>query len=182
MINLSITAPGGVWIQTVVVTTDIGYVGPLTNVVRVTSVEGVTGIFTATSLPQDLPAIAISKEAIPDPVDAGEQLTYTLYVTNTGNVALHAVITDILPSHVQVGAIAGETAVLPGGNLVWTATLPAGGDTWTQMVVVTVETGYSGVLSNVIQVTTDQGISDMYTAITKVTQYRLYLPLLLRSF
>jgi uncharacterized repeat protein (TIGR01451 family) len=42
--------PDGVWTETIVVTTDVGYVGPLTNVLRVTTEEGATGVYTETSM------------------------------------------------------------------------------------------------------------------------------------
>jgi uncharacterized repeat protein (TIGR01451 family) len=42
--------PDGVWTETIVVTTDVGYVGPLTNVLRVTTEEGATGMYPETSM------------------------------------------------------------------------------------------------------------------------------------
>ncbi|NIO71782.1 MAG: DUF11 domain-containing protein, partial [Anaerolineae bacterium] len=42
-------------------------------------------------------ALSVTKEADPDPVQAGASLTYTIYVTNTGNVDLNATVTDTLP-------------------------------------------------------------------------------------
>jgi hypothetical protein len=44
-----ITAPGGVWTQQVVVTVEMGHVGPLPNVVQVTTVEGASGAYTETA-------------------------------------------------------------------------------------------------------------------------------------
>jgi uncharacterized repeat protein (TIGR01451 family) len=38
-----ITAPGGLWMGTIVVNVDEGYVGPLINLVEVTTKEGATG-------------------------------------------------------------------------------------------------------------------------------------------
>ena len=45
----TITAPGGVWEETIVVTVEKGYSGVLTNVVQVTSEEGASGVYTETS-------------------------------------------------------------------------------------------------------------------------------------
>jgi uncharacterized repeat protein (TIGR01451 family) len=41
--------PGGVWTQPLSVATEVGYLGSLTNVVQVTTVEGPAGIYTETS-------------------------------------------------------------------------------------------------------------------------------------
>jgi uncharacterized repeat protein (TIGR01451 family) len=96
--------------------------------------------------------LAITKTDWPDPVVAGENLTYTLLVTNTGNVDLHATVTDILPDHVA-----------PTGTRTWTPVITAPGGVWTRTVVVTVEMGYAGTLTNVVKVTTDEGATGIYT-------------------
>ncbi len=44
-----ILAPGGAWTETVIVTVDVDYAGPLTNVVQVMSLEGVLGDYTQVS-------------------------------------------------------------------------------------------------------------------------------------
>jgi uncharacterized repeat protein (TIGR01451 family) len=139
--------PGGRWTGLVTVTVDADYTGFLTNVVRATTLQGASGVYTET-IATPMPALAVSKRASPAPVQAGTQLTYTLRVTNTGNVGLHATITDTLPIHVT-----------PGGMLTWTPTLTTPGDVWTQTVVVSVELGYVGPLTNVIEVTTAEGVT-----------------------
>ncbi|RLC60662.1 MAG: hypothetical protein DRI80_10530 [Chloroflexota bacterium] len=96
--------------------------------------------------------LQVTKQADPDPVQAGTQLTYTLRVTNTGNVTFTATITDVLPDHVT-----------PVGVLTWTPTITALGGVWTETVVVTVEMGYEGTLTNVVWVTTDGGAAGVYT-------------------
>jgi uncharacterized repeat protein (TIGR01451 family) len=148
-----ITAPGGIWTETVVVTVEIGYAGPLTNVVHVTTEEGATGVYTETSEAQVTPELIVAKQAGSDPVDAGEQLTYTIRVTNTGNVDLHATVTDVLPGRVT-----------PTGVLTWPAVITAPDGVWERTVVVTVEMGYSGTLVNVVHVTTEEGAAGVYTA------------------
>jgi uncharacterized repeat protein (TIGR01451 family) len=167
----TITAPGGVWEQAVVVTVEVGYTGLLTNIVRVTSAEGASGVYTETAA-TPMPALTVTKRANANSVQAGEQLTYTIQVTNTGNVDLHATVTDVLPSHVT-----------PTGVLTWTPTISAPGGVWEQTVVVTVETGYSGVLTNTVQVTTEEGASDSDTeTCTSIGGYYIYLPLILRQY
>jgi hypothetical protein len=44
-----VTAPGGVWKQQVVVTAEMGYAGPLTNVMQVRADEGATDVYTRIS-------------------------------------------------------------------------------------------------------------------------------------
>jgi uncharacterized repeat protein (TIGR01451 family) len=116
--------------------------------------------------------LTVTKEAAPDPVQAGAQLTYTIRVTNIGNADLHATVTDILP-----------TPVTPGGMRTWTPVITAPGGVWTQQVVVTVEVGYTGVLTNVVEVTTVEGAAGTYTeiSVSKVWWY-VYLPLGLRDY
>jgi len=152
----TITAPGGVWRETVFVTVEAGYAGPLTNVVRVTTEEGATGVYTETALSL-APGLEVSKQADPDPVLAGAQLTYTICVTNTGNVTLTATVTDLLPNQVT-----------PGGILTWTPTITAPGGVWRETVFVTVEAGYAGPLTNVVRVTTEEGATGVYTTTTEV--------------
>jgi uncharacterized repeat protein (TIGR01451 family) len=164
-----IAAPGGVWTQAVVVTVEIGYAGVLTNEVQVTTEEGATGIYTTTSHAQVMPTLQVTKQAYPDPVQAGEALTYTLRVTNTGNVDLHATITDILPAHVT-----------PTGILTWTPTITASGGVWSQQVIVTVEAGYMGTLTNTVQVMTAEGATGMDSISVSIRGYKVYLPLVLR--
>ena len=85
-------------------------------------------------------------------------MTYTIYVTNTGNVTLTATVTDILPAFVT----------LPGGIITWTPSSIAPGGFWVHMFVVTVEVGYAGPLINVVQVSTIQGATGVYTEVSEV--------------
>jgi parallel beta-helix repeat protein len=84
-------------------------------------------------------ALGLGQAAFPEVVPAGASLTYTLRLTNGGNVELHAAITDTLPAHVA-----------PGGVLTWTAQV-APTRAWTETVVVAVEPGYAGELVNVLR-------------------------------
>ncbi len=108
----------------------------------------------------EFPAVlSVTQQASPNPVQAGAQLTYTIRVTNTGSVTLTATITDVLPDHVA-----------PGGLRTWTPTIVACGGVWTETVVVTVEMGYAGPLSNVVQVTTGEGATGADTSTVAVAQ------------
>jgi uncharacterized repeat protein (TIGR01451 family) len=117
------------------------------------------------------PALSATKQADPDPVGAGAQLTYTIRLTNTGHVDLHATVTDTLPAHVT-----------PTGTRTWgPITLPAPGGVWLQTVVVIVEMGYTGPLTNVVQVTSDEGATDTYTCTVHTAGNEIYLPVIMKN-
>jgi uncharacterized repeat protein (TIGR01451 family) len=95
-------------------------------------------------------ALEVVKEADPTVVQSGEQLTYTIRITNTGNVTLTTVVTDILPAH-----------VFPTGVLTWTPVIATGG-TWTEYVPVTVPLDHAGLLTNVVWVTAEEGVTGFH--------------------
>jgi len=101
------------------------------------------------------PHLSVTKRGTPDPVEAGAALTYTIRLTNTGYITFTALVTDILPAHVA-----------PGGVLTWTAEVLAPDGVWTQTVAVTVDVGYSGILTNVVLATTEEGATGVYVATT----------------
>ena len=112
-----------------------------------------------------------------------------LVVTNTKDMALHATITDTLPLSVTLNetsggtlAIPGQTAVLPDGAVAvtWTAVITAPGGTWTGMVLVTVDEDYVGPLTNLVEVTTDEGAIGE-ASVTVSTGSTVYLPLVVRN-
>jgi uncharacterized repeat protein (TIGR01451 family) len=127
------------------------------------------------------PDLSIIKQATPDLVQPGDQLTYTISVANTGNVDLHATITDTLPVSVTLGGTSGGTVILPNGRtaIVWTAVITAPGGLWTGMIVVTVDEGQQGPLTNQVEVTTEEGAAGKAIAI--VNARKVYLPLVLRN-
>ncbi len=116
------------------------------------------------------PALSVTKQANPSPVQDGAQLKYTIHVTNNTNVTLTATVTDILPSYVA-----------PSEVLVWTPTITAPGGVWTQQTIVTVETGFTGSLTNKVQATTGGGVIDT-ASVTVCANYCLtYLPIILKN-
>lgn len=108
-------------------------------------------------------AIELVKQVIPNLARPGQPLTYTIHITNVGNIPLHAIVTDTLPAHIIPGATPDGTAFLPGGLITWTGLnlLPA--QVWAQGLVVTSEADYVGPLVNVVQVTAWEGASAVYT-------------------
>ena len=115
------------------------------------------------------PALTLSKQASPDPVLPGATLTYTIRVVNSGDLELHATITDALPAHVTYA-----------GPLVWTPTLGMPGGSWEHTFTVTVEAGYGGALVNQVQVTTDEGATGHCFVITNGN--KVYLPLTVKGY
>jgi uncharacterized repeat protein (TIGR01451 family) len=135
-------------------------------------------------------ALSVSKHAHPHRVQAGERLTYTIRVTNTSATDLHATITDTLPLSVTLDQTAGGTLALPGGTVVlpggavavtWTAVITAPGGVWTATLLVTVEEGHQGLLTNVVAVTTEEGVMGE-ASFTVSTGRTVYLPLVMRGF
>ncbi len=116
-----------------------------------------------------LASLEVAKTASPQPVLDGAQLTYTLHITNTGGVTLTATITDVLPAQVS-----------PGGSPTWTARIKPG-SAWTQTLAVTVTEGYTGPLTNQVQVTTAEGASGTASVTTCANLCSAALPLVLRE-
>ena len=58
----------------------------------------------------------MDEQAAPDPVRPGEQLTFTIRVTNPSDLTLHAAVTDTLPPHVTLNATSCETWFCPVGR------------------------------------------------------------------
>ena len=117
----------------------------------------------------DETGLALTKQAVPGLVRPGGQVHYTIRVTNTSVVSLTATITDILPDHVT-----------PAGIRTWPPVTVAPDAVHEETFVVTVETGYIGPLTNVVEVTTDKGASGVFVE-TSWTGCRVYLPLALRN-
>lgn len=109
-------------------------------------------------------ALLVSKQANLPFALPGRPLTYTLRVTNTGFVDLHATISDTLPPEVT-----------PTGLRTWTVTIPAFGGVWTEQVGVTVAFDFMGTLTNVVEVGSAEGAQGEYTQSVGVGRV-YYLP------
>jgi uncharacterized repeat protein (TIGR01451 family) len=125
-------------------------------------------------------ALVVTKQANPTTVEGGEQLTYTIRITNTGSGDLHAIITDTLPDHIASGHTSGGTAVVPGGQITWTDVITAPRGVWVETVVVTVASDYTGPLPNLVEVTTEEGAIGKAQVV--VNLFRVYLPLVMRDY
>ncbi|MBN1889554.1 MAG: right-handed parallel beta-helix repeat-containing protein [Thermoflexales bacterium] len=116
---------------------------------------------------QPAPAIELAKRVTPGLVHPGQRLGYTIYVTNAGNIPLHAAVTDTLPTHITSGTTPGGTVFVPGGLITWTNVSLLPGSAWVQAISVTSEAGYVGPLLNVVQVTSWEGATAVYTATSR---------------
>jgi len=115
--------------------------------------------------------LKVTKEANRNSVLPGAVLSYTLRVTNSGNVTLTATVTDFLPG-----------PVTPSGVLTWTLLLTTPGSAWTEQFTVTVEMDYVGPLTNAVQVTAREGATGYAEAFIVVVRRSVYLPLVLRQY
>ena len=103
-----------------------------------------------------LQELIVTKQASADFVRAGDQLTYTLAVTNTESTAVTTMIIDYLPANVILVGTSGDTIMLPG-RIVWQSVELAPGEVWTETVVVTVAVGSTGQFTNTLSVSTPAG-------------------------
>jgi uncharacterized repeat protein (TIGR01451 family) len=130
--------------------------------------DGDGDVIPVTDMGADETGLVVAKQADPNPVKPGAQLTYTIRVTNASSEDLHATVTDTLPGHVS-----------PTGIQTWPTVITAPGGVWTEQFIVTVETGYAGPLVNVVEVTTEEGATGAYTE-TSTSGYVIYLPIILK--
>jgi uncharacterized repeat protein (TIGR01451 family) len=95
------------------------------------------------------PDISLSYEAAPNPVIAGEWLTYTIHLENTGRVPLTATITATLPNQVSPPFIQTWSAI----------TVTPEQPVWSQAFTATVIQAYTGSLESMVEVSSEQGAS-----------------------
>jgi len=117
--------------------------------------------------------LEITKTDNPDPVTAGEDLAYTVTVTNNGPYgATGVIVTDILPEGVtfKSASVTKGTATHTGGVVTWEAgTL----DMWASAyltIVVTVDEGTRGTLINTAEVRSNENETDTYPGNNEVVE------------
>lgn len=143
--------PGGAWTKLVRATVAADATGTLQATFRATTTEGPQTEYTL-NVPIAKPNLAIGVSAAPQRAVAGSTLTYTVLVTNTGNVDFTGTITY------QVPVAEGRPLIAPGVDQVFPdVSLPAG-EVHKQQVVVIIEPGYSGALTSRIIVQTTSGL------------------------
>jgi uncharacterized repeat protein (TIGR01451 family) len=115
------------------------------------------------------PILTITKSADPDPVNAGDVLTYTIVVANGGDAgATDVIISDTLDSNVRF-ARASDDRMPNAGVVTWEVGGIPAGQTITRSLWVTVNQVASGtILSNTAGVTSTERAEDSDTITTKV--------------
>jgi hypothetical protein len=112
--------------------------------------------------------LSVIKEINTKPVKAGEQLVYVIHITNFDSISCTAAITDLLPENVT-----------PTGAITWTSEILVPESTWERQVIVTVDAGYRGSLTNTVRVTTDEGETGAAILVTEM--HTTHLPIVLRE-
>jgi uncharacterized repeat protein (TIGR01451 family) len=128
--------------------------------------------------------LSIAKEADLDPVSPGQELTYTITVSNPGpDIALDVTVTDNLPSGVTlvlVSSSQGDCTALPC-NL---STVASGGSA-TVEIVVSIEEDAAIPLVNTAEVsstTPDPDPDDNTVTIETNVVFHNYFPLVLKNY
>lgn len=133
--------------------------GTITNTATATATQPDTNngnnTATQTTTVNAVASLVISKTASPDSVAVGQNLTYTILVTNSGPSSATAVtVTDPLPANVNlISGTSSQGTVSASGNTVTAnlGTLPNGGSATITIVVTPTS---SGTLTNSAMVTT----------------------------
>ena len=162
--NLGTITSGGFATVTITVTVNSDVTtSPLSNTADVTSStsdpDGTNNSSTSSTAVNTSADVSITKADSPDPVTAGNQLTYTLTVNNAGpSDAQNVVVTDTLPAEVTLVSVTssqGGCAALPCSL----GTITSGGSA-TVTITVTVNIGTFGTLTNTASVTSDTNDPD----------------------
>ncbi len=150
-----------------------------------TSSSGNSGPASDTLIVDPVADLAIAKSALPDPVDAGETLTYTLVVTNNGpSEATGIVVSDTLPAAFTP---LGNTCGASGAPLVWNVGSLSLDDYGICIITGTVDAEFGGLLTNTATVASDAfdpqpGTNTAQVSVTVERFTFVYLPLVLRNY
>jgi uncharacterized repeat protein (TIGR01451 family) len=175
MVALSQAAPATAATQVTNFDEDVAF----PNVDGISSVTEGPGLALPPSLPgrgpvlQEGPILAISKDADPDPVNAGEMLTYTIVIINSGDEkATGVVITDPLDSAVRFSGASDGGSYSPGSRVVtWNVGKIGVGETITHTLWVDVrDTAGGTTLSNTAWFASAEGETGSATASTTITK------------
>jgi uncharacterized repeat protein (TIGR01451 family) len=172
------------------VTTDTAsYGAEVVNLIAFTSDNADSGQDQATFTISGAPALEPSKAVMPETVDLGDVVTYTLSLNNTGEAeATDILLSDTLPSEVTFGNFIMGTNVDPNyasGVITWSGDLPVGVQPIAIVFTATVtsDTVYSGdVVTNTVNFdSSNAGSGYAETAFTIKALQHIYLPLITRN-
>jgi uncharacterized repeat protein (TIGR01451 family) len=174
-------------VLTFTVLVDPDYYGYITNTATISHprlVEPVTATAVA-YIVADRPILRVTKSASPDPVEVGQELTYTLHVANDGLQATEVVVVDRLPQYTQyVPGSATAGGQLIGDQVRWGISALGPLESRTLQFRVTVQGGWY-VQNRYYSASSAEGVRALgvpvRTEISGDTLGWLYLPLVLRS-
>lgn len=139
----------------------------LINYVEITSNETIDNATSITYV-QSSPHLIIEKTDYPDPVEAGNQLTYTINVTNDGNEnAYDVIVTDVFDALLNITYTDGGT--INGNEITWNAPLLRAGESIQLTIIATVKyIDYEATIQNYVDATCNKSYAE-YTETTTIT-------------
>jgi uncharacterized repeat protein (TIGR01451 family)/gliding motility-associated-like protein len=147
--------------------------GTLNNSATVTAPTGTTDTNTGNNTATDATSInrsidfAIAKTSTPNPVIAGEALTYTITLTNNGTSQLLNTdvvkVVDVLPAGFTATSYNTSLGAYTSTNGNWTGLTLSNGQSTTLTIAGTVAAVATGSLSNTVTLTPPAGITDPNT-------------------
>ncbi len=168
---------------TLTVLVDPDYEGPITNtaVISHPSLLAPVTVEAVAYITND-PVLEISKSASPNPVEAGDDLRYTIRVTNLGQQATSLVITDTVPSNgTYVANSASAGGALVGDEVRWQIPVLEAGETRTFSFSVKVGGGRE-IINEDYGVSSAEGVSAVGPpVITTINGGSVYLPAILKQ-
>ncbi len=160
--------PGGSWSKSLKTTLKPKTTGSIIALFRATAPGVPTTQYTLTTAVA-MPGLAVSRAVEPAPAIAGQLITYTVIVTNTGNVSYTVTITDHMPVDAQ-----GMPLVAPGADQIWSGIEVAAGATYKRILTATVQAGYTGPLGSSAEVTAaPAGIPPLHAAYSDTLSSKL---------
>ncbi len=139
----------------------------LINYVEITSNETIDNATSITYV-QSSPHLLIGKTDYPDPVEAGNQLTYTINVTNDGNEnAYDVIVTDVFDALLNITYTDGGT--INGNEITWNVPLLRAGESIQLTIIATVKyIDYEATIQNYVNATCNKSYAE-YTETTTIT-------------
>jgi uncharacterized repeat protein (TIGR01451 family) len=183
-VTVPITAPSGAWDEVVVQVSEVGN----------TAVSDQAALFTLLPgdpiLPPPPPAppnlAASTMQASPDTVQAGERISYTIVLRNSGELTAQTMLTDVLPAETTfvAGSLVASagTAVANGNTIQWQGDVASSPITITSQVTVSSGVMTGTVVANTAVFSHDQLMYEVRaeTAVINktVSDNTIYLPLI----
>lgn len=138
------------------------------------TIVNIVGLPVVTTTVESFPVLEISKVGLPEPVEAGGQLTYTIRYTNSGNSdAINVVIRDTFPVSTSYVTDVSTPTVSPGitttNDITWNIPLLAGeggGGLITLTLSVDEPQDLGTVLTNVVSITSSEVITPQLSTAT----------------